>query len=88
MGATGAADAAAAEAMWFDVEPCVVLHTVNAQGCGAIGSAALDALSNCPNIRSIDLRACSNLTEETVGALQKKHPECTLRVNSQVKSVW
>ena len=67
---------------------CPNLHTVNAQGCGAIGSAALDALSNCPNIRSIDLRACSNLTEETVGALQKKHPECTLRVNSQVKSVW
>ena len=49
VGATGVADAAAAEAMWFDVEPCVVLHTVNAHESANGSTVTLTALRSKPS---------------------------------------
>jgi 8'-apo-carotenoid 13,14-cleaving dioxygenase len=40
---------AAAEAMWFDVEPCVVLHTVNAHESADGRTVTLTALRSRPS---------------------------------------
>lgn len=51
MGSTSVADAdaTAAEAMWFAVEPCVVLHTVNAHESADGSTVTLTALRSKPS---------------------------------------
>jgi len=49
MGSSSAADATAAEAMWFEVEPCVVLHTVNAHESSDGKTVTLTALRSKPS---------------------------------------
>ena len=49
MGSVSAADATAAEAIWFPVDPCVVLHTFNAHESADGSTVTLTALRSKPS---------------------------------------
>ena len=95
MGSTSVADTTAAEAMWFVVEPCVVLHTVNAHESADGRTVTLTALRSKPSGDAsfieayssaflhrwvFDLATCTCISDETISETPLEFPALDARL--------